>query len=179
MKPTQVAMEMENQKNRSLIQLAQMAQSIEDQLILSEGLINPELEKMLTELESSLTTKTDAYGYIIRKLEAEADFYNHRATKLAEMASHLTSTATRLKDRAKEAMKRMNVSKLEGEEVKFSLSRGAGKVVIDELDKLPSNLVKTNIDIKPDKEKIGQLLRDGSRVTGAHLEESWTLRIKP
>lgn len=169
----------DNERAKSLIQLAQLSQTIENLLIESNGEITPHIETMLEELETNLISKADSYGFVIRKLESEAEFYNYRATKLSEIASYMQGTATRMKERAKRAMLQMGVNKIEGEETTITLAKGQGKVEIVDSQLLPPDCVSTMLNIKPDKEKIGRLLRDGVNVPGAVLDDSWTLRIKP
>ena len=179
MKKDLKTIEEDKARAKSLIQLSQLAQAIENQLIENNGELTDSLMALLAELENGLATKTDSYGFVIRKLESEAEFYNYRATKLAEIASHMQGTATKMKERAKLAMIAMGINKLEGDEVTITLSTGPGKVEVVAIDSLPKDCVTTTVNIKADKEKIGRLLRDGVSVPGAVLDESWTLRIKP
>lgn len=169
----------EKQKARSLIELAQLSQSIENQLMESDGLITPEIELAIMELEKNLTTKADAYGFVLRKLESESTFYKLRAEQLSQMSDHLKNVATKMKDRAKAAMLSMGVSKIEGDEVTLSLAKGRGAVCVSDITALPRDCIIETVQIKADKEKIGALLREGIPVSGASLDETWTIRIKP
>lgn len=76
------------------------------------------------------------------------------------------------------SMDKMEVNELNFGSIKATRKLNPPKVVLDETVQLPSEYLRQQIVITPDKSKIKEALKTGQTVEGAHLEQDTRIDIK-
>ncbi len=154
----------------------------EDQIALwqlieeSGGELTPTVEAWLKEIETGLATKVDSYRNFIEDLQDEGAKLRRRAQELAGAAQSLERLADSMRDRIKFVMQQLGTDEVKGEFYRFKLSELKPKMVIDDLAKIPLDLLMTVTETVVDKERIRGLLDAGVAVPGARLEPVKSLR---
>ena len=124
-------------------------------IIVDSGDESIEMEKQLDLIHDKLATKSNAYGFAIKKIQAETKFYKEQAQGLREVAKRLETNVEYMKERIKGAMSALGMIKIGP----FTLYRMAPALEIDE-EAVPEEYMKTTIVKTPDKDKIEEALDD-------------------
>lgn len=156
---------------KSLAIIANEASALETALLESGGEITPEIEKLLQVNQDELSQKVDGYSVVLERLKKAKEFYEDRAEMFQKAAVTMESTAKRLKENIKFAMKTMGVTVLSGDDVRFQLNKAAPVLKIDaeKEDELKRLYPKVTTTTEIDKEKLKADLAIGP-VEGAELE---------
>lgn len=162
--------------NTSLITLVKDHAEIETLVLEAEGELSPELDLILTQLESNIATKGDKYDLLISSFKRKADFYKAKAEEFNRAHKMLIAFIERLRDNLKKALPLLPNAEIKGEHAYFKLVKAGKKLVIDDESRLPSKYKITVSEVVPDKELIKSNLEDGITVEGAHLEDIIQLR---
>ncbi len=161
--------------SESLRALVAQANEINQQVMEGDGVLTPELEAMLSEIELKLPQKIDAYAVIMERSEIEEAYWKEKARQCSEMAKRYSGVRSRLKDNIKFAMEQLGMSEAVGNEVRFKLTRSKPQLVINE-DFLDSKYLVETIVKSVDKKAIEADLKEGKEVEGATLMEVFALR---
>ena len=159
----------------TLSDLVQISHGISVMIIEAGGEFTPELEALISSVDTELETKVDSYVHVLARLEIETDFYKQKAEALTRIARAHASLRERLKDRIKDAMRAMGKPELLGSDSRFKLSKMAPKLSIVE-ESLPVEYKTEVVSLVPDKDRIKKDLMSGSEIPGARLEEVVALR---
>jgi hypothetical protein len=163
----------------SNLSLYHMTQDYEQAfLALIDADIPPEaLNDTLEALEGELTVKASNVAAFVLNLEAEAEKIKAVEQRIAARRKVYESKAERIRSYLKENMERAGIKKIEALDGSFTatLTAPRASVVVDNEAALPPSFVKTTTS--PDKAAIGEALKDGQEVPGAHLEYKAGLRI--
>ena len=108
--------------------------------------------------------------------QAEQDALKKQAEATAAAAKSLEIAVDRIKDRIKTAMSILHTDEVHGSFVRFKLSNGAPKVIIDDERMVPAEYMAIKTTMTPDKVRIGTFLKDDQTIPGCHLEPTKTLR---
>lgn len=148
---------------------------IMSQIAEAGGELSPEIEAFLDDVQGQIQVKADGYAFIMERLTTEAEFWKAKADSYAKVAKACSALKERLNDSIKGAMVALGTDTIEGEEVRFRLSRTKPRLVIDE-DFLPPAFKMQVVTLVPDKDKILGELEMGAEVPGAKQEVSFALR---
>lgn len=166
----------------TLVELAFEAQKLE-QLILktyeqTSGEITPEseeLEKAFNEIAANLDKKIDSVHYMMNHFESRAEFYSAMAKKISMAANAIDSNKERLKSMVKYIMEKQELQDLNGQTVRFKLSKSAPSLDVDQEQLTPEWWMETIVR-KPNNAKIKEALLADKEVPGARLVHNKTLR---
>lgn len=138
-----------------------------------EDAINDTLES----LEGELTVKAANVAAFVLNLESEAEKIKEAEKRIALRRKSYENKAARIRSYLKENMERAGIKKIEAIDKTFSVTLTAPRasVVIDSEAEIPGKFTKTVISA--DKKAIGDALKNGDEVPGAHLEFNSGLRI--
>jgi hypothetical protein len=75
-------------------------------------------------------------------------------------------------------MSAMNIKDISNHQLRLVVRNNPCKVVFDDEDSIPAQFKEVVSTIKISKSAIGEQLKAGETVTGAHLEKSFRLEIK-
>lgn len=165
----------------NLLQLVKETNELEQRLIESGGELTPELESKLLVTAQELPKKVDSYNHIFNQLEARAEAFKKQADEYYTAAKTLENTVERIKGYIKSVCRDSGQSVLIGENVKFTITDSAPKLVIENASELPDSYKMQVVKIEPDKELIKNdlLTMAVSEIPGAKLVPGKTLRIYP
>ncbi len=163
------------------MKLLEINQKILD--VLEKGFATDEETGEIFELEDldalnlAFEEKVDGVAYYIKNEEATAKMIKDEAKALIERAKRHEDRAMRLKKYLLGALNARDMTKLETVKNKITTRKSTVVNVIDP-NMLPKKYLTKNIEYKPDKKMIKEVLNDGKRVKGAELEQRVTLYVK-
>lgn len=160
--------------NKSLAIIVQEKNLIEQMLIESCGELTPELEQALAISNLELPEKVDSYSWKMDFLKSAAEFYKEKAEFFSKVSKSLSSASDRMKDGIKDAMKALTVDEIQGNDIRFKLSKTKPRLIVENEEFLKDYFkeVKTMV---LEKDKLTEDLKIGE-VKGARLEDSFSLR---
>ena len=132
---------------------------------LDEQLFNDTLEALTGELE----VKGAGYVAVIQQLDMEAKKAKEIAEAFKMKADARINAIGRMKDALKVAMTRIGTDKIDAGDYTIKLQKNGGKQPMLITDEVPNDYLK--VIYEPDKEKIRQVLEEGTELSFAHLEE--------
>lgn len=153
---------------RKLDQLADNAMSE------TGGVLPPEFEQVLNELEATKESKLKNIGLLVKELEASADILKTEAKRLTDRANTKLNRVNWLKSYLSSYL---NGQKWECPEVAYSF-RASTSVEIADKTQLPDEYFREVITREPDKTKIAADLKNDIDVAGAILVKKQNLQIK-
>jgi uncharacterized protein YlxW (UPF0749 family) len=133
------------------------------------------LEGMSGELE----VKAQAVGHMVRSIEANAAAIQQWAKDAQERARSAQARADALREYLSTNLQACGISKVEGPGISISF-RKSSAVVVDEPGLIPNNYMRypDPPPPSPDKKSIGDALKLGFSVPGAHIETRLNLQLK-
>lgn len=159
----------------SLPALVKESQALFQALAESGGELTPEMESALSNIEVNLPAKIDGYKVMIDRAELEEAYWKKKADEFYAVATGMKNVQARLKESLKFAAIQLNQTELVGNDVKFKLSNSKPKLIIDS-DKIDKAYTMQVTTTEIDKKRIEEDLKLGVPVTGAHLEETKSIR---
>lgn len=138
-----------------------------------------ELLQWMNDLSSERAAKIDAYCWVIRKLQAEADTAKQIAAEFREKQQSREGRVDMLKSLIYQHMKSLNHPKLFGKQFTVSIQKNGGNIPVDIIDEeaLPDSLCR--IQRIPIKDEIRKELEHGKDIPGARLGvRGESIRIK-
>lgn len=161
--------------NFTIYQIAAEYRHLETLLMENGGEITPEIEDALAINEANLTTKAENYALLIRKHEGLQDVVDAEIKRLQAIKKSSSNLVARLKESLSFGMQACECEKIEVGTFKVGF-RKSTSVVIDEETAIPSEFIKITTSV--DKKSIGDALKSGIAVGGAHLETKLNISIR-
>ena len=141
-------------------------------LQLQEMIGDPEVDEdtlldTMESVEGDFNDKIQAYCFIIKNMEPEAQAAKEEASRLSTKARSIENKIKSLKARMLEAMEATGVSEAGGDKLKAKIAKNGGKVPLlysegVTPEEVPSEFVITNLDF--DGEKIREALDKGEKL---------------
>ena len=133
----------------------------------------------LVGLQGNLEAKAQNVMAFCRNLESVAGAIKDAETKMAHRRKVIENRVASIKEYIKKSMETAGVSKLECPYFKLSIKNNPPRVVIDDEHSLPPEFIRVPQlpPPEPDKKLIGEALKKGEPVPGAHLEKGTRLSI--
>lgn len=149
-----------------------------EELMLSEGEIDENQEKKLSEIQSLLSSKTDSIVGWVKSQEDLIALADQRIKELQAFKAAINSKLDKFDVYANNCMNRLNVSKLEGTLSAIKKRKPTKVVVIHNENEIPLDFIKTP---EPKAEimiqEIGKAIKSGQAVPGASLQDSKKISI--
>ena len=128
-------------------------------------------------VEGEVGVKMGGYLAVINNLDARADMYDKEADRLKDASKVIKNNIARMKERIKYAMTLMKTKEIQTPYHVIKIVKNGGVEPLKITGEVPQNLKK--VVLENDNEKIRKALKDGEKLTFAHLEERGThLSIK-
>lgn len=130
-------------------------------------------------LSGELEAKSQAVAFMVRSLEADAAAVKQWAKDATDRAKSIEARADSLRAYLERTLLACGISKVEGPGITLSFRKSTG-VVIDEPGLIPAEFMKQPEPPPPAPSKtlIGDALKAGREVPGAHLEQRQNLQIR-
>lgn len=161
---------------KTLVEIAFQFEAIMDEIANSEGEISTEMEEALKSSDLEFAKKIDAYGHCDSRMTQEIEYLKKKADTLYARAKRIEAAQDRMKDVLKSVMVAMELKKAQGEDYSFTLSLTKAKVVVTDEAQLPRGYFKEEVVTKLSKDALREALEAGVSVSGARLEQSYSLR---
>ena len=131
---------MENQKKKSLNDILEDYQKLENELINNDGELSEELEKKLNLHEKELGDKLDGYEHFVRYLKSKVEYLKNMENHFSTRRKVLDNSIKRCKKSMANSLLMTGKSKLQTHDFNFSLGKSKKWSVnidlLDESDKI-------------------------------------------
>lgn len=112
------------------------------------------------------------------QLKSEIEFLEGKQKLFRDELIYRRNKLKWIKRYMTDVMDDAGIKKLQTDNHLLSTRNFKASTVVDDVDKLPSELVTEEVTIKPDKKGIYDCLKEGDEVPGAHLEPNRNVVIK-
>lgn len=132
----------------------------------------------LESLSGELEEKAQNVGHMVRRFETDAAACKAWAKAASDRAKAIEARAEAMRGYLASAMQACGIEKIEGPGIRLSF-RKSSAVVIDELGLIPAEFMVTPEPppAAPSKTLIGNAIKAGQEVPGAHIEQRRNLQI--
>lgn len=169
---------------RTLFEITEDFAQVESKLEALDDLDNDaeamsELMQWMTDLSNERAAKIDAYCWLIRKLESEADTAKQIAIQFREKADQRSNKVEMLKSLIMQHMKTLGHPKLFGKQFTVAIQKNGGSLPVEIVDEhaLPDEFCEFRRI--PLKGAIRAAMESGQKIEGAVLgERGESVRIK-
>lgn len=163
-------------ENKSLVTIVNEAASIETMLIESGGELTEQIQNFLSVNADELATKVDGYHMIIDRFDSLKKYYAEKAEFFKTISTQCDNASKRLKENIKFAMLEMGVDEIKGHDMRFKLSSGAGKLIVDDEEMIPVEFKSEKVYTEINTADLKEALKKGP-VVGAHIEPTQSVRV--
>lgn len=154
-------------------QYRQLADKLQDMGLDEQAVIDT------LEAETDLIPKVQAYGMVIRNIEAAADAMEQEAKRMQDRASAAKKRVEQIKAMLLAGMETAGVKKIEHPQFTIAVQANPESVQIDGEDLIPDDYMREiPATHAPDKVLIKKALKEGFSVPGASLKQSKRIVIK-
>jgi len=161
-----------------LATLLHEANKLEENILENNGELSPEVEQLLDQVSSELTTKADNLQFILGRMKTAEEHWKKQADYMAKVSRACKNFQKRLKERIRQAIEQSNKTQVEGSQVVFKLTGGKKRLEVDE-NLLPQEYKLQLVTWEPDRERIKSALESGQKIPGASLSGGTQLRAYP
>ena len=163
-------------QNRALtaIQIASELKDVVQSIIDNGGECDDNTLATLQGLNLALEDKAENIGLVKTRIDSEIEYFKAVKDAADVQIKSRESALDKLREYLATCMRVAGVKSLKKSDGLFSVSLCTGRVstFIDDVDKLPYDLVEIVEKIKPKTNLIKQKLEAGEEVAGAHLERT-------
>lgn len=150
-------------------------------LNLLDLLENPDIpkevvESALEEVEGNFEDKAENIVKLIKSIEADIKGYKEEENRLSTRRKALENKAKSLKEYLQSSMKALEKESIKGKLFTIYTQKNQPSLIIDDMDKLPSEYKRTVEEA--DNKKIKEDLLNKVKIPGARIEVSKSLRIR-
>lgn len=162
-----------------LVDLIKQASNLACDLIISGGVITPEIDEAL-DIERDILAKTDFFGLALHAVMEQAHLANSRVVQWQAIELSANEGIKILKHRMKTLMEASHLKKVVGDQSTFELVPVPPAIIIEHPKQIPPEFVTTEYPESIKKIDMGKLLvsltEDKGRVIpGCHLDKSTKL----
>ena len=145
------------------------------EMVDEDGVLLPEAEKALDELQLTQAEKFKNLWALIKNLSAQAEMVKSEKQRLAAKQSALENKVDRLKAYLKFIMEKWNIKKYEAWIFSFSL-RAFSSVVVANIDSLPDEYKKITTEAK--KTELAAALKEWKNIDWVSITTNNSIIIK-
>ena len=137
----------------------------------SDPAVEAAVSAWMAELERSLADKADGYAAFIVELEARVRLRRDESQRLAARARVDERKCEYLRGRLLDAMRRTNTPVLNTSRYRLSIAKNGGVAPLVIVGDVPSEWMRTKVEVSPDRERIREALDAGTRLPFASYGE--------
>ena len=120
---------------------------------------------------------SDGIRYIREQAEQIASIDNE-IKRLQDLKKSRENRLERVKAGYTEFIKAVGKKKVETDRGNMTVTTTAGRLIVDDIAKLPPEYTTSTVTVSPNKTAIKEAIKAGTKVDGAHIETKDTIRIK-
>ena len=128
-----------------------------------------EVKEIKATVEKLIKSKSEGLIAVVRANEMMIENIEAERKRLADLKTKKQARIDSIKKYALECMQAMEVKKIETHLGNMTVRKGTGKVIVDDLTKIPEEYRVTKIEVREDRTAIKKAIKDGQEIPGAHL----------
>lgn len=128
-----------------------------------------EVKEIKATVEKLIQSKSEGLIAVVRANEMMIENIEAERKRLADLKTKKQARIDSIKKYALECMQSMEVMKIETHLGNMTVRKGAGKVIVDDLTKIPEEYRVTKVEVREDRTAIKKAIKDGQEIPGAHL----------
>jgi len=128
-------------------------------------------------MQGAIEDKARAVAAVCLNFERLAADRRDAAKRMLDRAKALETRGESLRQYLRINMERCGLTRIPGDEFDISIKKNRGRVIIDDLDKVPAYFLNPQPST-PDKQSIYFSLINGVAIPGAHIEESTRVEVR-
>tara|TARA_R110002126_G_scaffold93089_2_gene220724 strand:+ start:5552 stop:6046 length:495 start_codon:yes stop_codon:yes gene_type:complete len=163
--------------SESIFKISQELQGIINDIIDAGGEITPETEANLSIKKDELSSKSESYGYVIRKMEYDVNIIDQEIIRLNQIKKSRKNTIDRLKNVLSFTMTNFDVPEIVTPTMKISFRKSSTLEITDE-SKIPKKYIVQKVTSSISKAEIKKAIKEGEIIEGAEIIENQNLQIK-
>lgn len=130
-------------------------------------------------IEAEFNDKALAVSRVILNMDGDIDAVDAEIERLQERKRLMSNRKGQIINYLRENMEASGITKIACPLFTITLAKGRESVIVDDEKSLPDDLMRVSTKIEPDKKAIGDRLKAGEEIKGAHLERGQSsIRIK-
>lgn len=129
------------------------------------------------ELKEKLNDKLIGYGHVIYQNEQEIDVLDREIKRLQAMKAKKAKLVGWLQATMIEAMQTHKIDEIKDVVMPVKLKYNTPSVVVDDVNSLPAEFVRTKTTVEPDKNALKEAMKNGLEFDGVRLERKVALNI--
>lgn len=139
--------------------------------------IDPEiLADTIEQVEGDLEAKAENYAKMLRMLDGEAKAIDEEAKRLTARAKTIKGNMDRLKRSLEGMMIATGKRKFKTKLFSFGIQKNPARLVLDDVEAIPEEYWVPQV--KLDNAAVKAAIEQGIEISGAHLEQGESLRIR-
>ena len=143
---------------------------------------NPDIDEQaikdtLEAIQGDIKEKADGYAKVIKELDWETDKLTAEIKRLTDRKNTIQNNIAYMKQNLKEAMTATGNLKFRTDLFSFNIQKNPPALIVDNEEMIPSEYLIPQ-EPKIDKKAIIDFLKNGNKVTYAHIEQSEGVRIR-
>lgn len=153
-----------------------------NQIILSGGEIDLNIEALLNQNKSQLAEKLDSYGYVIEALKRRQEYAVERMKEWSKVAGVCDKSLENLQNKIINTLQQLELDSIHGKEFTFKTQLNPLSVNVLDESKIPGEYIVTETKVinKVDKRAIAEKFKDTEEIVpGVELTRSSRLVLKP
>jgi len=123
-------------------------------------------------LQGQFEEKAEAIIYVDKEFDSTIDVISEEIKRLQARKKVMANAKERLREYLRTNMEATEISKIECPLFTITLAKARDIAGIDDVEKLPDDLVEVEVVTKPKKAEILKRLKSGEDVPGAYLDKS-------
>lgn len=130
----------------------------------------------LEALQGDIEVKSDAYGKVIRQLDADKKALDAEIERLTARKTTIENRKKAMNEALYQAFKALDTQKLKTDLFTFYIQKNPVSVVIDDPEGVPDEFYKVKKEVS--KTSIKEAIEAGQELSFAHLEQSESIRMR-
>ena len=163
--------------SQSIFKISNELQLIVNEIIEAGGELTEQNEDALIIKEGELQSKSQDYGYVIKRLEYENKIIDDEVKRLNEIKKFRSNAIERLKNILSTTMQTFNIPEIETPTMKINFRKSSSVEIFDE-EKIPNQFKTAKTTITISKTDIKKAISAGEEIEGARIVENQNLQIK-
>lgn len=133
-----------------------------------------EVKEIKETVEKLIQSKSEGLIAVVRANEMMIENIEAERKRLSDLKTKKQARIDSIKKYALECMQAMEVKKIETHLGNMTVRKGTGKVIVDDLTKIPEEYRVTKVEVREDRTAIKKAIKDGQEIPGAHplIEDS-------
>ena len=128
-----------------------------------------EVKEIKATVEKLIQSKSEGLIAVVRANEMMIENIEAERKRLADLKTKKQARIDSIKKYVLECMQAMEVKKIETHLGNMTVRKGTGKVIVDDLTKIPEEYRVTKVGVREDRTAIKKAIKDGQEIPGAHL----------